>query len=37
MMKVGLFPIDNKKWIALVNITIYAHSNYKIPLLESDQ
>jgi hypothetical protein len=37
MTKVGLSLMDDKKWIASDNITMYAHSNYRIPQLESDQ
>jgi hypothetical protein len=37
MTKVGLSPMDDKKWIASDNITMYAHGDYRIPQLESDQ
>jgi hypothetical protein len=37
MTKVGLFPMDDKKWITSDNITIYVHGDYRIPQLESDQ
>jgi hypothetical protein len=35
--KVGLSSMDDKKWIVLDNITIYAHGDYRISQLESDQ
>ena len=33
--KVGLSPMDDKKWIASDNITMYAHGDYRIPELEN--
>ena len=35
MSKVGLSPMDDKKWIAQDNITMYAHGDYRIPQLEN--
>ena len=34
MTKVGLSSMDDKKWIAQDNITMYAHGDYRIPELE---